>query len=164
MCDPHTPSARMTSGGPCARRVRHGEPLHHLSTSTEQLPDPHAAVGVAHVRPAYSQRPDDQRRALCPEGAPWRAPTPFVNVNRTTAGSACSRRGRTRATRRATSTRMTSGVIGRVTSVDVGCPVSSIRRVRRRGCARGTTKQPTAMAAKAPRLQTSRLGQGARHR
>ena len=83
LCDPHTPSARMTSGGPCARRVRHGEPLR---------------------------------------------------------------------------------VIGRVTSVEVGRPVSSIRRVRRRGCARGTTKRQTAMAAKAPRLQISRLDLGERHR
>ena len=33
------------------------------------------AVGVAHVRPANRQCPDDRRRALCPEGAPWRAPT-----------------------------------------------------------------------------------------
>ena len=27
MCDPQTTSARMTGGGPCARRVRHDEPL-----------------------------------------------------------------------------------------------------------------------------------------
>ena len=27
MCDPQTRGARMTHGGPCARRVRHGEPL-----------------------------------------------------------------------------------------------------------------------------------------
>ena len=33
------------------------------------------AVGVAHVRPAIHQRPNGRRRALCPEGAPWRAPT-----------------------------------------------------------------------------------------
>ena len=30
------------------------------------------AVGVAHVRPAIGQRPNGRRRALCPEGAPWR--------------------------------------------------------------------------------------------
>ena len=33
------------------------------------------AVGAAHVRPADQQRPNDRQRALCPEGAPWRAPT-----------------------------------------------------------------------------------------
>ena len=34
-----------------------------------------STVGGAHARPANPRRPDDRQRALCPEGAPWRAPT-----------------------------------------------------------------------------------------
>ena len=37
MRDPLTRGARMTHGGPCARRVRHGEPL-HTRLSTQQFP------------------------------------------------------------------------------------------------------------------------------
>ena len=32
--------------------------------------------------PQTRQRPKDRQRTLCPEGAPWRAPTAFVKDDR----------------------------------------------------------------------------------
>ena len=34
MCDPQPASARITDGGPCARRVRYGEPLRVIGRVT----------------------------------------------------------------------------------------------------------------------------------
>ena len=62
-------------------RATHASPLRHGAVSNGQPPDPRSPVGVAHVRPANPRRPDDRWRALCPEGAPWRAPTTCGGVS-----------------------------------------------------------------------------------
>ena len=59
MCGPQTTSARMTGGGPCARRVRHGEPLQVTGRTT--------SVEVTAYGPSITSCPNDYHQFECGE-------------------------------------------------------------------------------------------------
>ena len=61
MCDPQSAGVRKTGGGLAMAHPPGTGPLRHRSAATEQRPNPHSPVGVAHVRPAVRRCPQDRR-------------------------------------------------------------------------------------------------------